>query len=140
MLKCVVAHAISCKPWELPAPALGPDELIVLWCDGSRGDHGIAGAATSEDEPGLAWNNTTQKRSLSGLESRASLRLTDPNSNLYELQINQFGQLERHDPTAIPTLCLNYDTSTAGKQDSFSAARPLNFTASQTGFSVLESL
>ena len=46
MLKCVVAHAISCKPWELPAPALGPDELIVLWCDGSRGDHGIAGAAT----------------------------------------------------------------------------------------------
>ena len=91
-------------------------------------------------EPGLAWNNTTQKLSLSGVESRSALKLTDPNSNVYELQINNSGQLERHDPTSVPSLRRNYDSEIAGKQASFSASRPLNFTTSQTGQPILESL
>ena len=35
-----------CKAWSAPHALAGDGELVVLFHDGSRGDHGVAGAAT----------------------------------------------------------------------------------------------
>ena len=78
--------------------------------------------------------------SLTGQDSRGALKLLDANSNVYELRIGSNGSLERHDPTAVPSLRRNYDQELVGKQTAFTPQAPLSFSSSQSGQSILQSL